>query len=49
LSLYEQICIAALDLAEDSIAEDCLLKLLKHFPNSSRVKRLQGMQLEYKG
>lgn len=45
-NLYEQICIAALDMEEIELAEDYLVKLTKKFKSSQRVSRLQGMCLE---
>lgn len=47
-NLYEQICIAALEKGEISLAEEYLAKLTKKFKSSQRVSRLQGMCLEAK-
>ena len=47
-NLYEQICIAALEEDETSLAEEYLTKLTKTFKSSQRVSRLQGMCLEAK-
>lgn len=47
-NIYEQICIAALDEGDLSLAEDILAKLTKKFKKSQRVSRLQGMCLEAK-
>ncbi|OWY97693.1 hypothetical protein PHMEG_00031720, partial [Phytophthora megakarya] len=48
-SVYEQTFIAALDLHDDELAETCLKALQTKFPGSSRVARLEGMQLEQRG
>ncbi|EEY66817.1 uncharacterized protein PITG_17384 [Phytophthora infestans T30-4] len=48
-SIYEQTFIAALDLHDDELAETCLKALQTKFPGSSRVARLEGMQLEQSG
>ncbi|KAF1777110.1 Tetratricopeptide repeat [Phytophthora cactorum] len=47
--VYEQTFIAALDLHDDELAETCLKALQTKFPGSSRVARLEGMQLEQRG
>ncbi|ETP49764.1 hypothetical protein F442_04770 [Phytophthora nicotianae P10297] len=44
--VYEQTFVAALDLHDDELAETCLKALQTKFPGSSRVARLEGMQLE---
>ena len=41
--------VAALDVSDTEIADKCLLKLKNKFPKSSRVNRLVGMYLEFKG
>ncbi|KAK1930137.1 ER membrane protein complex subunit 2 [Phytophthora citrophthora] len=48
-SVYEQTFVAALDLHDDELAETCLKTLQTKFPSSSRVARLEGMQLEQRG
>ncbi|KAL3659644.1 hypothetical protein V7S43_015319 [Phytophthora oleae] len=48
-SVYEQTFVAALDLHDDELAETCLKALQTKFPGSSRVARLEGMQLEQRG
>ncbi|CAG8469305.1 6999_t:CDS:2 [Acaulospora morrowiae] len=45
-SVYEQIFVAALDHREEALAKTCLENLEKRFPNSPRVKILEGMKLE---
>ncbi|UIZ24712.1 hypothetical protein KXD40_007110 [Peronospora effusa] len=45
-TVYEQTFIAALDLHDDELSETCLKALQTKFPGSSRVARLEGMQLE---
>ncbi|ETL45326.1 hypothetical protein F441_04707 [Phytophthora nicotianae CJ01A1] len=47
--VYEQTFVAALDLHDDELAETCLKALQTKFPGSSRVARLEGMQLEQRG
>jgi tetratricopeptide (TPR) repeat protein len=46
-TVYEQVFIAAIDLGNDEIAQDCISALIEKFPNSTRVKRLRGMYYEY--
>mmetsp|Transcript_106073 Transcript_106073/g.208061 ORF Transcript_106073/g.208061 Transcript_106073/m.208061 type:complete len:300 (+) Transcript_106073:34-933(+) len=48
-NLYEQISVAALDVGDVNIANECISLLLKKFPDSSRVGRLIGMQKEQQG
>ena len=52
-NLYEQIVIAALDNGDSTLANECIIILLKKFPESSRVRRLLGLRKElvedYKG
>ncbi|CEG39227.1 Uncharacterized conserved protein [Plasmopara halstedii] len=48
-NVYEQTFIAALDLHDDELATTCLQALQTKFPGSSRVARLEGMQLEQRG
>ncbi|KAF4317012.1 hypothetical protein BBO99_00008320 [Phytophthora kernoviae] len=48
-AVYEQTCIAALDVHDDELAETCLKALQTKFPGSSRVARLEGMFLEQRG
>jgi len=44
--ILEQVCIAALDCHILSVAETCIKSLLKQFPNSLRVKKLEAMYFE---
>ncbi|KAF8563213.1 hypothetical protein P879_07735 [Paragonimus westermani] len=48
-TILEQVFIAALDMADDRLACDCLELLRAKFKKSSRVKRLFGMYLERNG
>lgn len=48
-NLYEQLFLASLDMGDSKTANECLSKLQGKFPNSGRVNRLVGMQLEYNG
>ncbi|KAG7383492.1 ER membrane complex subunit 2 [Phytophthora boehmeriae] len=48
-AVYEQTCVAALDVHDDELAETCLKALQTKFPGSSRVARLEGMLLEQRG
>ncbi|OQV25122.1 ER membrane protein complex subunit 2 [Hypsibius exemplaris] len=48
-TVYEQVCIAALDCDRLDISRNCVKLLDARFPNSSRVKRLAGMNLEADG
>jgi tetratricopeptide (TPR) repeat protein len=48
-NIYEQLFLAALDLGEKNISDKCLDALIKQFPDSGRVGRLQGMNLEFLG
>ncbi|KAL1917100.1 uncharacterized protein VTP21DRAFT_5298 [Calcarisporiella thermophila] len=48
-NFYEQLCIAALDVGDMALADNCLSRLKKRFPRSARVKRLEGMTLEAEG
>ncbi|XP_052709346.1 ER membrane protein complex subunit 2-like [Crassostrea angulata] len=45
-TVYEQVCIAALDCQRIDISETCIELLKSKFPNSLRVKRLLGMKYE---
>jgi len=47
--VYEQVCVAALDVHNGAIAKECLTALSVKFPKSSRVKRLHGLALEANG
>jgi predicted Zn-dependent protease len=47
-AIYEQVFIAALDTGDDELANDCLAALMVQFKDSSRVKRLVGLQSEAK-
>jgi len=44
--VYEQVCTAALDCQKYEIAEHCIALLDQKFPQSLRVRRLQGMMFE---
>ncbi|ELT97185.1 hypothetical protein CAPTEDRAFT_108309, partial [Capitella teleta] len=44
--VYEQVCIAACDCGEISLAHRCVRELNRQFPKSFRVKGLEGMVLE---
>lgn len=48
-TLYEQVAFAAMDCSRNDIAKDCIETLLKKFPGSIRVGRLQGMLYEANG
>lgn len=48
-TVYEQVCIAALDCDRLETSRKCVKLLDARFPNSSRVKRLAGMNLEADG
>ncbi|GLJ34783.1 hypothetical protein SUGI_0700050 [Cryptomeria japonica] len=48
-TLYEQVAIAALDCRNLAIAKDYIQTLMKKFPDSIRVGRLEGMWFEAKG
>ncbi|XP_033640668.1 ER membrane protein complex subunit 2-like [Asterias rubens] len=48
-AVYEQVCIAALDVGDIEEAVGCIEALKTKFPQSKRVKRLQGMKLEAQG
>lgn len=41
--VLEQVTLAAMDLHDNSLVEQCINQLLEKFPNSSRVKRLRMM------
>jgi hypothetical protein len=47
--LYEQLVIAALDIGNIGLADEYLSKLVAKFPDSIRVKRLEGMIMEFEG
>ncbi|KAF9987910.1 ER membrane complex subunit 2 [Modicella reniformis] len=47
--VYEQVAIAALDVGDDALAKKCIQALEAKFPESPRVRRLHGMQLEAVG
>lgn len=47
-AIYEQVFIAALDTGDDELANGCLAALMAQFKDSSRVKRLVGLQSEAK-
>lgn len=48
-NIYEQVFLAALDLGDKTISDKCLDELNKQFPDSGRVGRLRGMNLEFSG
>ncbi|KAJ8321978.1 hypothetical protein KUTeg_000449 [Tegillarca granosa] len=48
-TVYEQVCIAALDCQRIDLAEVCIDLLRSQFPKSVRVERLEGMLLEAEG
>lgn len=48
-NFYEQAFIAALEVDNRGLAETCYQRLKTRFPDSLRVRRLQGMQLEADG
>lgn len=48
-NLYEQMAVAALDSGKIDLADVYVNKLVKQFPDSLRVKRLEGMVMEYEG
>ncbi|XP_073123540.1 uncharacterized protein [Henckelia pumila] len=48
-TLYEQVCIAALDCHLLDLSKECIKVLKKKFPGSRRVGRLEAMFLEAKG
>ena len=48
-TLYEQVSIAAMDCEHLEIAKEYIQILLKKFPESTRVGRLEGMWFEAKG
>jgi len=48
-TLYEQVSIAAMDCGHLEIAKEYIQILLKKFPDSTRVGRLEGMWFEAKG
>jgi ER membrane protein complex subunit 2 len=45
-NVLEQVFVAAVDLGDDDLSNECFLKIAKAFPESNRVKRLAGLQLE---
>ncbi|KAL3993889.1 Tetratricopeptide repeat family protein [Acanthocheilonema viteae] len=44
--VYEQVCIAALDLVRTDIVMECIQALQEKFPRSNRVLKLQAMRFE---
>lgn len=48
-TLYEQVAIAAMDCQRLDIAQNCTKVLLKKFPESKRVGKLEALLLEAKG
>ncbi|EFJ32913.1 hypothetical protein SELMODRAFT_167610 [Selaginella moellendorffii] len=48
-TVYEQVAIAALDCQCLTAAKECIGALLKKFPDSTRVGRLEGMWFEARG
>jgi hypothetical protein len=47
-TIHEMVFIAALDTGDDAVANESLAELMVQFKDSSRVKRLVGMQSESK-
>ena len=48
-SILEQVTIAAIDASRHDLVVECLQKLIKKFPASGRVTKLQAMRLEAMG
>ncbi|BBN12760.1 hypothetical protein Mp_5g22660 [Marchantia polymorpha subsp. ruderalis] len=48
-TVYEQVAIAAMDCNCLDVAKECITALMKKFPDSNRVGRLEGMWMEAKG
>mmetsp|Transcript_2320 Transcript_2320/g.3655 ORF Transcript_2320/g.3655 Transcript_2320/m.3655 type:complete len:300 (+) Transcript_2320:107-1006(+) len=48
-NLYEQLCAASLDYGDVKLANECVVLLLKQFPDSARVGRLLGLLKEQCG
>ncbi|KAF4365895.1 hypothetical protein CsatB_028819 [Cannabis sativa] len=48
-TLYEQVAVAAMDCQCLDVAKDCINALMKRFPESKRVGKLEAMLLEAKG
>ena len=48
-AVHEQVSIAALDVGDIAGASESINALKTKFPQSTRVKRLQGMKLEAQG
>jgi len=48
-NLQEQLLLASLDVGDSMTAKTCLSELQKKFQSGGRVKRLNGMLLEYEG
>ena len=47
--ISEQVAVAALDVGADEVANSLRKQLEKRFPDSQRVKRLEGMCCEAQG
>ena len=45
-TVYEQVCVAAVDCHMYELAESCLVKLSTRFQDSRRVRRLEGLLAE---
>jgi tetratricopeptide (TPR) repeat protein len=45
-TVYEQVCVAAVDCHQYELAESCLVKLSTRFQDSRRVRRLEGLLAE---
>ncbi|XP_041469155.1 ER membrane protein complex subunit 2-like [Lytechinus variegatus] len=48
-TIYEQVCIAALDCGDQDLASDIIDTIEQNFPSSIRGKRLEGLQYESLG
>lgn len=46
LLILEQVCIAALDCNRIDVSDQCLKILLKEFPTSLRVRKLNALKFE---
>ena len=47
--IMEQLCTAALDISRFDVADECIIKLKKNFPSSTRVMKLEAMRYEAMG
>ncbi|XP_072175423.1 ER membrane protein complex subunit 2-like [Diadema setosum] len=48
-TIYEQVCIAALDCGNQALATEIIDTVQQNFPSSIRAQRLEGLQLESTG